>query len=77
MSGQNITGEKMARLRKKKGLTQAEFAQALGVSQRMVAAIEAGDRRPSVELAKKIGQKLGFWWTEFYEEEESHDAGVD
>lgn len=73
----NTAGEKMARLRKDEGLTQAELAQRLGVSQRMVAACEAGERRPSVDLAKRIDQELGLPWVEFYEEGEKHDAGTD
>lgn len=63
-------GEEMARRRKGKLLTQAELAQALGVSQRMVAACEAGERRPSVDLAKRIGEELDMPWTRFYEDEE-------
>jgi len=61
-------GEEMARLRKEKKLTQAELAQVLSVSQRMVAACEAGERRPSPGLAKRIGQELGFPWTDFFED---------
>lgn len=61
--------KEMARLRKQKGMTQAELAAALGISQRMVAACEAGERRPSVELAMRIAATLGFDWTSFYEVE--------
>lgn len=63
-------GETMARLRKEKKLTQAELAADLCVSQRMIAALEAGERRPSVGLAQKIGQVLRIPWTDFYEETE-------
>jgi putative transcriptional regulator len=68
MSNGESAGSKMARLRKEKKLTQAELAQVLGVSQRMVAACEAGERRPSPELAQRIGAELGMDWTEFYNE---------
>lgn len=61
-------GAEMAMKRKEKKLTQAELAQILGVSQRMVAACEAGERRPSPEMAQKIGRELDFPWTDFYEE---------
>ena len=71
MNNKHEAGAKMARLRKAKGMTQAELAQKLAVSQRMVAACEAGERRPSVELAQRIGLELGFPWTEFYEEDEA------
>ena len=63
------SGAEMARLRKEKKLTQAELAQVLGVSQRMIAACEAGERRPSPGLAQRIGAVLGMEWTEFFEEE--------
>lgn len=63
-------GAEMARLRKEKKLTQAELAQALGVTQRMVAACEAGERRPSPGLAQRINAELGIPWTVFYEESE-------
>ena len=61
-------GAEMARLRKEKKLTQAELAQVLGVSQRMIAACEAGERRPSPMLAQRIGMELGFPWTDFFED---------
>ncbi len=61
-------GAAMARLRKEKKLTQAELAQNLGVSQRMVAACELGERRPSPGLAQRISAELGIKWTEFFED---------
>ena len=64
-------GAEMARLRKEKKLTQAELAQNLGVSQRMVAACELGERRPSPGLAQRISAELGIRWTDFFEEEEN------
>ena len=61
-------GAEMARIRKEKKLTQAELAQICGVSQRMIAAVEGGERRPGIDLAQKIGAELGFSWTLFFEE---------
>lgn len=61
-------GAEMARIRKEKKLTQAELGQIVGVSQRMIAAIECGERRPSVELAQKLGKELGFAWPLFFDE---------
>lgn len=58
----------MARARKERKLTQAELAQRIGASQRTVAAIECGTRRPSVDMAQRIGEELGFSWTLFYEQ---------
>lgn len=67
-------GAEMARLRKEKRMTQAELAQILGISQRMVAACEVGERRPSAELAQRIGAELGFPWTRFFEKSDDVDA---
>ena len=64
-------GAEMARLRTEKKLTQAELAQNLGVSQRMIAACELGERRPSPGLAQRISAELGIRWTDFFEEEEN------
>jgi len=52
------------------GRTQAQIAEAVGISQQMYSAIELGERRPSVEVAKKIAAVLGFKWTRFYEDED-------
>ena len=60
----------MARARKEKKMTQAELALVLGVTQRMVAACELGERRPSVDLAQRIGAELGMPWTLFYPEDD-------
>ena len=70
MNAKSNAGAEMARLRKGKKMTQAELAQALGVSQRMVAACELGERRPSPKLAQMIAVELGMNWTEFFESEE-------
>jgi len=61
-------GKRVTQLRKSRGMTQAELARALGVSQQAVFAYEIGDRRISVlvleRLAKmfrlNIDQFLGF-----------------
>lgn len=47
-------------------MTQIEVAEKVGISQQMYWMIENGERRPSVETAKKIGAVLGFDWTRFY-----------
>ena len=57
--------------RKEKKLTQSELGEMCGVAQRTIAAYENGERRPSPEVAKRIGEVLGFPWTDFYED--SHD----
>jgi len=70
MTDTNGAKGRLAARRKEKGLTQAELAQRVGIAQRTVAAYESGERRPSVEVAKKIAQELGIRWTDFYEEGE-------
>ena len=53
----------------RKGYTQTQIAEAVGITQQMYSAIELGERRPSVEVAKKIAAVLGFKWTLFYQDE--------
>ena len=57
-------------IRAKKGLTQQEVANAANVDVTMISKIELGERRPSVEVAKKIASVMGFNWTRFYEDED-------
>lgn len=59
-------GKTMARIRKERKMTQAELGAAVGVTQRMIAAIEAAERRPSPDLAQRIGAELGLDWNDFY-----------
>jgi putative transcriptional regulator len=57
-------------IRAKKELTQQEVANAANVDVTMISKIELGERRPSVEVAKKIASVLGFNWTRFFEDED-------
>lgn len=50
-------------------LTEAVVSSRVGISQQYYNLIENGKRRPSVEVAKKIAEVLGFPWTRFYDEE--------
>ena len=54
-------------LRKAKGFTQVSLSEAAGISQSGYSKVENG-RTPSVWMAKKIADILGFPWTKFYEE---------
>ena len=53
----------------RKGYTQTQIAEAVGITQQMYSFIELGVRRPSVEVAKKIASVMGFNWTRFFEDE--------
>ena len=57
----------MSARRKEHKLTQTELGEMCGVAQRTIAAYEKGDRRPSPEVAKKIGDALGLPWTAVYD----------
>ena len=63
--------EIMVQRRTEMKLTQAELAQTVGCSQRAIAGYELDERKPSVQMAKKIGAVLGFEWSRFYDEEET------
>lgn len=54
----------------RKGRSQAQVAEAAGITQQMYSAVELGERRPSPEIAKKIAAVLGFDWTLFYQDED-------
>ncbi|HEY0683002.1 MAG TPA: helix-turn-helix transcriptional regulator [Steroidobacter sp.] len=49
-------GAHIAQLRKERGMTQAELARAIGVSQQAVFAYELGDRRVSVLILTRIAK---------------------
>lgn len=54
--------------RKRKGLSQANVAEKIEVTQQMYNYIENNKRNPSTKLAKKIADVLNFSWTKFYED---------
>ena len=60
--------EWLAIKRKESGLTQAQLANEIGISQQGYGAIENGIRGVRVPLAKKIAAVLGFDWQRFYDE---------
>ena len=49
--------------RAQSGLTQLELAERVGCSLSQISAIETDKTRPSVPLAKKLGELLEFDWT--------------
>lgn len=52
-------GTHITALRKEQGMTQAELARALGVSQQTVFAHESGDRRVSLLIVAKLATVFG------------------
>ena len=50
---------KMKEYRVELNKSQSEMAQELGITQRHVAFLETGDRRPSLDLAVRISQYFG------------------
>jgi transcriptional regulator with XRE-family HTH domain len=50
-------------------MKQIEVAEKVGITQQMYWMIENGERRPSVETAKKIAAVLGFDWVLFFPDE--------
>lgn len=52
--------------RKSKNMSQEELAEKVGVIRQTISNIECGIAKPSVDTAKKIGEVLGFEWTDFF-----------
>ena len=57
-------------LRIQNNFTMRQVGEAAGISESFYSMIESGERRPSVETAKKIAAVLGFDWTLFYPDEQ-------
>jgi putative transcriptional regulator len=53
-------------LRTERGLTQAELADAIGVTRQTVIAIEQGKYSPSLEMAFQISRELGAALTDVF-----------
>ena len=51
-----------------KGLTQEQLAEKTGVSRSHITRVERGDIKPSVPVAKKLGEVLEIDWRNFYDE---------
>ena len=52
----------------KKIATHEEAAELCGISRSYYTHLENGTKTPTVEVAKKIGEKMGFPWTNFFNE---------
>jgi transcriptional regulator with XRE-family HTH domain len=51
-------GDRVRRLRKRKGLTQLELAELLGVGRSYLSQVESGKRDPGLRLIKSIADGL-------------------
>lgn len=51
-------GEKLKRIRKRKNISQYEFAEFLGISQNYLSEIESGKYVPSLKTLVQIAEKL-------------------
>ncbi|MCR4718922.1 MAG: helix-turn-helix domain-containing protein [Firmicutes bacterium] len=59
MKGINVIGENIMRVRKKNGLTQAQFGEIIGKSQSTVYSYENGSIIPSFEVLTMISHFFG------------------
>lgn len=59
---------KIAQARLRKGWTQAQLADAIGVLQQQIGAWEGGRRKPKIDALMRIGDALGIDWTTLIEE---------
>lgn len=55
-------------IRKARGMSQKEVADAVGIAQPSYWQYEAGHATPRPPIAKKIAKLLGFDWTLFFED---------
>lgn len=69
-------GERVARLRKEKGLTQVELAKALGVAQPIVSKYESGELRLHGELIIRLAELLDVSTDELLGLEKKPRAGL-
>ncbi len=58
-NGEEMFGERLARLRKARGYTQTELGELLGISQRVVTYYERESGRPPGHLLPKLAEILG------------------
>ena len=57
------------KLRIEKGMTQEQLANVCGVQRTTITMIELGENKPSVELAKKLGEIFEITWSDIFEDD--------
>lgn len=60
----------LKKLRTERGLTQEQLANESGVQRTTITMIELGENKPSIELAKKLGEIFNIPWYDFFEDAE-------
>jgi Zn-dependent peptidase ImmA (M78 family)/transcriptional regulator with XRE-family HTH domain len=61
-----FSGQRLRIARSFRGETQAELGDSLGISQQFIGEVERGDKSPSEQLARALGDLLGFDQDFFY-----------
>ena len=56
----------LQKLRKDAQLTRKKLSEEVGCTENYIYMLENGSRRPSPEVAQKLGAVLGFDWTLFF-----------
>lgn len=64
-------GANIRRIRRAKDITQESLAKQIGVRQSMIASIETGAKRCTMEVGAKIARVLGCKVTDFITEEDA------
>lgn len=77
-------GNNIQRIRKEKGLTQAQLSQKAGISEISIRKYESGDRKPKLETVRKIAHALNVYineiiddWSDFSQEEIIKDMAAE
>lgn len=57
----------MRDLRHKRKITMRQVAESIGVTESFISQVERGNKRPSIETAKKLADVYKVKWTKFFE----------
>ena len=76
MTAWTVPGSLLWQARTEAGLTQRQLAEAAGVPQSTIAAIEAGRRQPSIPLLQRLVAAAGKDLRFVLAEPEDHDASI-
>jgi len=54
--------QQLRRIRREKGMTQRQLAEAAGICKQQVSALECGTGQPSLWVIRRLGEALGVRW---------------